>query len=185
VQFTASACKALTGIRRFNCEVAEIITRRQLANTLKRVPRLNYVAQRLYRLLQESVSVGCVGAVFNASGKVLLVEHVFHPLHPWGLPGGWMNRGEEPALTVARELKEETGLTVTLIRPLIVCRTEYLPRHLDIAYLCRVGPEVQDTDVRLSDELLDYTWAEPNRLPSLSGFHRDVIQLALAELVRC
>ena len=41
-------------------------------------------------------------------GQVLLVEHVFHPYAPWGLPGGWIDRNESPSQTaVIRELQEE------------------------------------------------------------------------------
>ncbi len=59
---------------------------------------------------------GVVGAVIERDGKFLLVkEHM--PKHPdhgkWNQPAGWIDVGENPIDAVAREVREETGLTFT------------------------------------------------------------------------
>ena len=151
--------------------------KRQLARVLQRAPwivRLMQIAWR--RLRQPWITVGVLGAVFNAEGQLLIVEHVFHPICPWGLPGGWMERNEDPAHTITRELFEETGLTVTADYPLLIRRSPKLPQHLDIAYLCRAEPGT----IRLSPELLDYRWIDPTDPPLLLTFHRQVVEAALA-----
>jgi ADP-ribose pyrophosphatase YjhB (NUDIX family) len=155
--------------------------RRRVATLLQRVPWIGYPAQALYRLTRPWVTIGAVGAIFNQQGKMLIVEHVFHPLYPWGLPGGWMNRNEEPEQTVRREVLEETGLHVDIVKPLIFARTSFLPAHLDVAYLCSLP--IDTHEIHLSSELLDYQWIEPlaTNLPPMGIFHSRVVRLALAE----
>ena len=130
------------------------------------------------RVRQPWITVGALGAVFDDEGRLLIVEHVFHPRCPWGLPGGWMNRNEDPADTIRRELYEETGLTVTVEEILLIQRTSEVQSHLDVAMLCRAAPG----PVTLSSELLAYRWCDPTdkaNMPKLIAFHRQVIKAAL------
>jgi 8-oxo-dGTP pyrophosphatase MutT (NUDIX family) len=46
-----------------------------------------------------------------AEGKVLLIQN-WHGPGKWGLPGGGIHKGEEPALSATRELMEETGIAL-------------------------------------------------------------------------
>jgi ADP-ribose pyrophosphatase YjhB (NUDIX family) len=146
---------------------------------LRRYPWSVQVIQRGYRLLQPRFSVGAVGVLLDAPGeRVLLVEHVFHVRWPWGLPGGWMARGEDPAETVEREFREETGLRVRAVRPLLVQRTPEYWSHMDVVYLC--APDGADQTIRLSSELLNYCWAARDALPPLLAVHEAAILLAFA-----
>lgn len=47
----------------------------------------------------------------DIQGRVLLIRHSYGS-HVWMPPGGGMRRGEDPLLAAARELVEETGLTL-------------------------------------------------------------------------
>jgi ADP-ribose pyrophosphatase YjhB (NUDIX family) len=127
------------------------------------------------RLVQPHFTVGVVGVLLDDSGeRVLLVEHVFHSKHPWGLPGGWINRDEDPAQTVEREFFEETGLRVRAVRPLVVERASGMRRHIDMIFLCVLDGEQQA--IRLSNELLGYRWVPLDDLPPLVAFQRRVIE---------
>ena len=152
----------------------------RLAMVLRRFPRSGHWVQRAVRIVQPRFTVGVVGVVLDDSReRVLLVEHVFHPRKPWGLPGGWINRGENPAQTVEREFNEETGLRVRALRPLIVQLGTKWHRHLDMVYLCELedGPQT----IRLSGELLNYRWTPCRALPPLVDFHAEGIRMALDE----
>jgi 8-oxo-dGTP pyrophosphatase MutT (NUDIX family) len=46
--------------------------------------------------------------IFDHAGRVLLVRHSYgRPL--WTVPGGGMDKGEDPAVSAAREVREELG----------------------------------------------------------------------------
>lgn len=49
--------------------------------------------------------------VTNEAGEVMLLKHSYGP-KAWGLPGGGMATGEDPAECARRELHEEVGLQV-------------------------------------------------------------------------
>lgn len=144
-----------------------------IANVTRRVPVLVTVLHWGYRLVQPRYTIGVVGIVFNDEGKVLLVEHVFHPQYPWGFPGGWHDAGEQPYETALREIREELGLETALEGLVLVEIT--LPRHIDFAFLCRPLTSIGN----LSPELLSYAWFDPSDTPPLVIFHRRALDHAL------
>jgi ADP-ribose pyrophosphatase YjhB (NUDIX family) len=151
-----------------------MIDKRRLAGVFRRFPWLGVIGQHVWSRLQARYSLGAVGVVLNAAGEILLLEHVFHPIYPWGLPGGWVGRNESPADTVVRELREETGLDVCVLMPLTV-GLGVGHGHLDLIFLCRW----EGGDIRLSDEILDFRWCDPADLPALFPAQHEAIKQAL------
>jgi len=149
---------------------------RRIAQFLQKAPWIIGAARSVWRLGQPKFTAGAVGVVFNTEGQVLLVEHVFHPYAPWGLPGGWVDRNEDPSQTVVRELREELQLTVGT-NMLLLVETDF-GNHLDFAYLCDAKGSVG----QLSSELLDYAWYDTNALPKLHRFHYRAIHSALEKM---
>jgi len=156
--------------------------KKQIAALFRKAPWLAVIGERLWSLRQARYAVGAVGVVFDGEGRVLLLEHVFHPRHPWGLPGGWVNRREAPGTAVARELREETGLCVEVVQPLLVEVSRLRPDHLELAYLCRLEDHAE---ISLSGEILSYQWSDPANLPDMFEFHQRAIMSALQARERC
>ncbi len=117
--------------------------------------------------------MGVEVVLFNEQRQVLLLNHVFHPEIPWGVPGGWLDRNEDPAEGALRELREETGLTAVL-GPIIMLKRQTLPAHLGTAYLAH---SPQGT-LALSNEIIEAAWADPEALPTLMPFTREAIEKA-------
>lgn len=55
--------------------------------------------------------------------RILLAEHVKGGARHWLLPGGGVELGETLVETAAREMREETGLEVSIDRLVIVCES--------------------------------------------------------------
>src|SRR5437868_13340327 len=130
----AFSIHCLVGRRRPACYCGRVTNRfsilmQYVAAVVRKVPWTVALGRVFWRIRQAKFSAGAVGVVFDEQGRVLLVEHVFHPYLPWGLPGGWVDRGESPAETVQRELREELELTVE-VGPILMVETEY-GNHLD------------------------------------------------------
>ena len=60
------------------------------------------------RAISSPTVMGVAGAVYDESGRILLVRHSYNP--GWRLPGGGVDRGEPPRDAILRELREEVGL---------------------------------------------------------------------------
>ncbi|MFW5692081.1 MAG: NUDIX hydrolase [Chloroflexota bacterium] len=144
----------------------------RVARLLRRAPWLIAVPYYFTRVIHARYSLGAVGVIINADDKVLLVEHAFHPKTPWGLPGGWVGRRENPARTVARELQEELSIQAD-VGPVVLVDRPYA-NHLDIAYLCTSTDPIS----QLSYELLSHDWFDRDALPRLLEFHYHAIQHA-------
>jgi 8-oxo-dGTP diphosphatase len=149
----------------------------RMARVFRRYPWLGRMTQRGMRLIQPRFTAGAVGVLLDASGeRVLLVEHVFHAVRPWGMPGGWIDRNEEPSRAVEREFYEETGLQVRAVRPLVIRLATDVRGHMDMIYLCETVGEREP--IRLSKELLAYRWTPLDDLPPLGNEQREAIQAA-------
>ncbi len=80
--------------------------------------------------------VGAAAVVHDGNGRILIARHTYRVGPPWGLPGGWVRRGEDPADAVVREVREETAFEVEIIT-LLTVRLEN-PGHLTVIYGARL-----------------------------------------------
>jgi len=125
-----------------------------------------------------------VGAVIVANGRVLLVRRGTEPLlGKWTLPGGMLELGESLTAGVAREVREETGLTVEPVELVELLDRihrdgERVRYHYVIAdYLCRVvGGEL-----KAASDASAVRWVERAEWNSHSALHLDPVTVRVIE----
>lgn len=84
------------------------------------------------RLFEDQFLVGVTGVIFNDKNEILLFKHVYRA-HAWSLPGGYMKAGEHPREALEREIKEESGLIVS-VDDSLKTRTDRELARLDMCY---------------------------------------------------
>jgi len=131
-------------------------------------------------LLTAPFLVGVVGVVVNDRGQVLVLNHSYRRGRSWGLPSGWLKPGEWTQAALFREILEETGLLVD-VGPLLSVGSALTTNRLDIVYLCRV----RGGTPRISYEVLDMCFCEPNALPqAMYPVQKAMVHLALTRYPR-
>jgi 8-oxo-dGTP diphosphatase len=129
-------------------------------------------------LLAEARFTVTTGAVItDAQGRVLLLQHRFRPGLGWGIPGGFLQPGEQPEAGLRRELREEVGLEVEQAEVAFI-RTLELYQQVEILFRCRVLGDA----VPRALEVQRAAWFALSELPAeLSGDQHALVYRALSE----
>ncbi len=103
--------------------------------------------QWISRSVQTKFTISAAGIILNDKDEVLLLDHVLRPDSGWGVPGGFMEKGEQPEAAFRREIKEETGLDLHSVE---LHRVRTLRRHIEVIFIARaIGePEVKSREIR-------------------------------------
>jgi len=113
----------------------------------------------IMRIVQDQFLVGVTGVIFNDKNEFLLFKHSYRS-HSWSLPGGYISSGEHPREALEREIKEESGLVVS-VDDLIKTRTDRSSARLDICYSgTLIGGDFQPTH-----EVTDFSFFTQDNLP--------------------
>jgi len=101
-----------------------------------------------------------VNAFLFNNDRFLLLKRTRKPLI-WGPPGGRLFPDEDPHHGLRREVREETGLEIKILNPVVTWFGEFnQTRLLSLDYLCLTDL----ADVTLSDEHDDYCWLSLEKL---------------------
>lgn len=127
----------------------------------------------LSRMTHQTFTVSVAGVIRNPNGQVLLLNHVLRPHSGWGLPGGFVERREQPTDAFIRETAEETGIVVTDVQFLTASTTN---KHVEILFTARTRDE---PGVR-SREITELGWFDVDKLPeAMNSRLRDTVQKVL------
>lgn len=115
------------------------------------------------------------GAVVH-NGRILLIKRRKEPFKgQWALPGGFIERNESPEEAVKREVAEETGIEVEVVKMLgILGHPDRDPRGvLSIVYLCKpLSTNISPN----KEEVEGVKWFDISNPPKMAFDHALVIE---------
>ena len=114
--------------------------------------------------------------------KILELHPIFQPESgDWCIPAGFMEWDEHPQQTAIREIKEETGLDVSIIRMIGFYDEPGRDPEKDavsMAFLVKIRDPGQE--IQISHEATELKWFDIDKLPEKIGFdHAKIITDAI------
>jgi ADP-ribose pyrophosphatase YjhB (NUDIX family) len=114
--------------------------------------------------------VFAAAVIFDQNKNIFLVKATYQRSHPWGLPGGGLEYGEQPEEAVVREVWEETRLSIRIEKLLLV--SSWLPDRVGMYYLCRITHGT----FQPSDEVSEFDYFSVENLPDIRPLDFDIIK---------
>ena len=132
------------------------------------------------RLLRPRYRVAVAAIIRDDDGRILLCEHTYRKIHPWGLPGGGLEFGESPECGIQREVWEETGFKVN-VEKLLFAESSQDFHHVGLVYLCKIVsgsflPNLETSQVK---------FFSMDNLPGLPSNERKLIERLVDEPPSC
>ena len=114
------------------------------------------IPSHLYDQIVKLMPIAGVEALIVKEGAFLFLRRRNDPAKgQWWLPGGRIRKGETLQDALFREVKEETGLSVSIVRLINVYSRVFPERHdISIVYLC----ETREDKVALNSEHSEYAF---------------------------
>ena len=116
------------------------------------------------RLTHARFTVTAGGLIFNDTGEILLLKHTFRAGSGWGLPGGFLEAGEQPIDALRRELREEIGLEVEDVE-VFATRSFKKPQQVEVLFRCRANGAVTPRSMEVERAEWFSLQSLPNGLP--------------------
>jgi 8-oxo-dGTP diphosphatase len=128
---------------------------------------------KIIRVTQKKFTASVGVIITNADEKILLLEHILRPGSGWGIPGGFIEHGEQPEQAVHRELREETGIKLENVKML---RVRTINRHIEFLFRA----ESNDKAEVKSREIKSLDWFAVDKMPAeMSSVQKTVIEKVL------
>lgn len=120
--------------------------------------------------------VSC-SALIERGGEYLMARR--RDIGLWNLPGGGMESGETAEQGLLREVMEEVGVSVRIVR-LVGVYSKPQKNEIVLTFLCKL---ISEDEPGTSDEVSEVGWFRPDRLPddTLPKHRQRVMDAALGQ----
>jgi 8-oxo-dGTP diphosphatase len=105
---------------------------------------------RIMRTANDRFLVGVMIVIQDDANRLFLVRNTYDPRYPWGLPGGWMGRDEQPEECIKREVTEETGFEI-VVDELMATRSHPRLPSVDIVFRGRIVGGAFSSSAEIND----------------------------------
>jgi ADP-ribose pyrophosphatase YjhB (NUDIX family) len=124
----------------------------------------------LSRIIRPLFQVFVAAVILDEDRNILLVKATYQRFHPWGLPGGGLEYGEQPEEAIIREVWEETGLHICIERLLLI--NSWMPDRVGMYYLCKITGGT----FYPSDEVSEFSFFSLDNLPDVKTVDREMLR---------
>lgn len=103
--------------------------------------------------------------IFNEKREVLIIKRSpSERMYPnlWDIPGGTLEDGEDPAIGVMREVREETGLTISQVSLFDYTSNIDEVKNAQFVRLIFIAKGTEDTVVLDPEEHTEFAWVKVN-----------------------
>ena len=139
--------------------------------------KMPYLMRRqIIRSSQTAFTISVAAIITNDDNQVLLLDHVLRIGSGWGIPGGFIERGEQLVEGLRREIREETGLELENVT---ILRTRTLDRHIEVLFSATAKGKAQVK----SREIKEVKWFTDETIPeNMSCAHKSIIRKVLKSM---
>lgn len=131
-----------------------------------------FVRSGLMWISNQKFLVGVDGIILNEDNECLLFKHSYRKEFPWGLPSGYLEKGEDPDQAMEREIFEESGFNVRITKLLEAYRFKEMSR---IGLIFK-GELVENNTFIPSNEVQDARFFALDELPEISPHQIKIIE---------
>lgn len=158
-----------------------------LKASVKDIPKIgyNYAFRMSGRTEASDIYLLTVDIVIHTNDSVLMIKRKNNPFAgKWALPGGFVDPGETFKKAALRELKEETGLTLSKISNIQyvgkydkINRDPRMKHCISFAFSCYVDDSAKKR-IRAGDDASATIWMKKNKIKTLGmAFdHKEIIK---------
>lgn len=143
---------------------------------------IGYFIYSKLKIREEETGKTVDAVIEDAQGNIVLIKRKYPPFKDYyALPGGFIEKGENPKQAVKREVKEETNLNINIVKKIGVFDEEGRDprgRIISTAYLCRIVSD--SSNMESGTDSADVELIPKNKIKKLDlAFdHRDILREA-------
>lgn len=143
---------------------------------------IGYFFYSKLKIREEQTGKTVDAVIEDAQGNIVLIKRKYPPFKDYyALPGGFIEKGENPKQAIRREVKEETNLNINIIKKIGVFDEEGRDprgRIISTAYLCRIVSDSPNIESGTDSADVELIPKSKIKILDLAFDHRDILKEA-------